>query len=68
MAMINPFERSIYLNKYLPEGATIKPEDVVILRPLSGIPASQYYELIGKTLARDINALEILQWSDILND
>ena len=62
------FRRSIYLNKYLPKGSTIKPEDVVILRPLSGIPASQYYELIGKKLARDINALEILQWSDILND
>ena len=62
------FRRSIYLNKYLPKGATIKPEDVVILRPLSGIPASQYYELIGKKLARDINGLEILQWSDILND
>ena len=44
------FRRSLYLNKKLSAGSIIKEEDIAILRPAVGIPASFYYDLVGKKL------------------
>ena len=49
-------------------GAIVKEGDIAILRPVAGIAASEYYELLGKKLVRDITALEPLAWSDFTDD
>ena len=54
----------MYLNKNLKKGSIVSPEDITILRPVSGIPASEYYEILGKKLTRDVTALEALDQSD----
>ena len=59
------FRRSLYLNKTLKRGSKIKEEDIVVLRPASGIPASQYSDLVGKRLLRDVEALELFHWHDV---
>ena len=48
-------------------GAIVKEGDIAILRPVAGIAASEYYELLG-VLVRDITALEPLAWSDFTDD
>ncbi len=58
------FRRSLYLNKKLPAGAVIGEQDVIALRPAAGIPASEFYSLLGKKLVRTKEALEIIEWHD----
>lgn len=59
------FRRSLYLNKDLPAGTIIREEDIVVLRPAAGIPASEYKNLIGKKLIRKKVALEVVEWHDL---
>ena len=54
---------SVYPAKDLPKGLVIKSTDLVIKSPADGLPGWAYDELIGKTLLRDVNAEEILDWS-----
>jgi N,N'-diacetyllegionaminate synthase len=58
------FRRSLYLNKKLTAGAIILENDIVVLRPAVGIPASEFKNLIGKRLVRSKEALEVIDWDD----
>ena len=62
------FRRALYLKTDMARGAIVKEGDIAILRPVAGIAASEYYELLGKKLVRDITALEPLAWSDFTDD
>lgn len=58
--------RSIKTKNHIKKGSTISEEDVIIIRPENkGIPASKYYEIIGKRAKKDIKAEIFLQIEDI---
>lgn len=42
------FRRGVFPSKDLPAGTEIKAEDLITLRPAHGIPADQFYSLVGK--------------------
>ena len=58
------FRRSVYLRRRMKAGAQITENDLVTLRPVSGIPAQMFFDLIGKTLKKDIDALVPLEMDD----
>lgn len=59
--------RSIRLNKDLPVGATISPDDVVMLRPCPShaLPPYLSKQVIGKKVRRLMKEGEHIQWTDI---
>ena len=61
------FRRGIYLSRDIKEGEKICAQDLKYLRPMHGICASKYEEVIGKIVNRDILAGQPLAISDIGN-
>ncbi len=57
----NIFEKSLAVNKSLPQGHILTFEDLEAKKPKGyGILASQYKEVIGKALTKDLEAWEFL--------
>ncbi len=56
------FRRAVYPKRDIQKGEIIKEDDLIILRPLHGIDAREYYQLIGKKTLRHINKFEKLTW------
>lgn len=54
------FRRALYLSKDFPEGHIVKSEDIVSLRPLNGISATDLDKVVGRKLAKNLKALEPL--------
>ena len=48
--------RALYATRDLEPGETIRPEDVIALRPAIGLPASRWHELVGCRLQRQVSA------------
>lgn len=61
----NSFRRAVYPNKDLFAGQIIKASDLICLRPNDGIGAEYYYEIIGKTLKKDVPHHSPLNWEDL---
>lgn len=61
------FRRSIYLSRDIKKGETICAEDIKFLRPMHGVCASKYDDVIGKTIMRDVLGGQALQDADIGN-
>ncbi len=60
------FEKSLAINKNCKKGYTIQLNDLETKKPKGyGINASDYKNVIGKTLKRDVNAWDFLNWEDI---
>jgi N-acetylneuraminate synthase len=60
------FEKSLAINKSLPKGHTIRFSDLEAKKPSKkGIPASNYKEIIGKTLKKDMNAWDFINYLDL---
>jgi len=57
--------RSVTVDQNIKAGQLITKEDVVLMRPGTGILPKQLNDVIGMTAARDIQAGETLNWSDI---
>ena len=57
--------RSLYAARDLKAGAEVGPDDVLAMRPATGLAASLYPRLLGQRLARDIRRLEAFQAADI---
>jgi N,N'-diacetyllegionaminate synthase len=57
---LESFRRAVYPSKNLKKGHIINKEDLILLRPNIGIDARMYYSLIGCTILKDINELQIL--------
>lgn len=57
--------RSVTLVRPLQKDNVVRREDVALLRPGTGIQPRELSAVIGKTLARDINAGTTLQWQDL---
>ena len=58
------FRRCIVLSKDLPAGHTLQLEDLDFKRPGTGIAPTEYPYVVGRTLARDLEADHELAWSD----
>ena len=58
------FRRSIYLARDIRAGSKISEEDLTVLRPMHGVCASEYDQIIGKIALRDLSAGEPLQRQD----
>ena len=59
---IRDFRRGCYLNKTLEAGVIITEEDLITLRPWSGIAASEFYNIIGNRTNKSIEELQPIEW------
>jgi len=59
------FRRGVYPLKNLSKGHIIKEEDLIVLRPLKGIDARDFYKIIGSETLEDIKAYDILNYEKI---
>ena len=55
------FEKSVVSKRMLSKGTILKQSDLTFKKPGTGISASKYLEVIGKTLIKDIQSDEIIQ-------
>lgn len=58
------FRRSVVTAKKLSQGHTITNEDLTVKRPGTGIQPEEIPYLVGRKLKKNLNADEILSWSD----
>lgn len=58
--------QSVVTTRALPAGHVLTPSDLTVKRPGSGVPASDYAAVIGKTLARHVAADVPLKWDDMV--
>lgn len=58
--------KGLVLTQNVHKGEKITPDNMDIKRPGSGIPCTHYYQVLGKTVSRDLVADDPLSWSDIL--
>ena len=63
--MVSILGKSLVVKKSLKAGTVIKKEDLTAKGPATGISSKLYYKVIGKKLAKDKNADEILFPKDI---
>ncbi len=62
------FGRSLAVKQELAEGHTLRFEDLEAKKPAGyGIPAQDFYRVIGKKLLRRKRQYEFLQWKDLEN-
>ena len=59
------FQKSIVASKNLIEGTRLSLDDLAFKKPGSGICASNFNELIGKTINKTINKDEQIRYGDI---
>ena len=57
--------RSLHIVGNLPAGHMLTKTDIDYRRPGIGIPPDKIVEVLSKKLTRDINAGQILEWSDL---
>ncbi len=63
----NIFEKSLAVNKDLPEGHKLRFEDLEAKKPKAyGVNAFEFEKVIGKKLNRNLNQWEFLNWEDIV--
>jgi sialic acid synthase SpsE len=55
-ANVTASRRALYATRDLEPGETIRPEDVIALRPALGLSASRWHELVGCRLQRPVAA------------
>lgn len=56
---------SVVAARDIPLGRIIAAQDIVMKRPGSGIPASQWQKVIGRQAERDIKKNEMIRWTDL---
>lgn len=59
---INIVRRSIYVNKSLDPGHIIQPEDLIMLRPGTGISPMDYDKVIGNKIVKKVISGTKLKW------
>lgn len=58
--------RSVICCKNIKKGEVLTYENITTKRPGNGIPASKYYDVIGKKSKIDLQEDHILQWDEII--
>jgi N-acetylneuraminate synthase/N,N'-diacetyllegionaminate synthase len=56
--------RSLFWRTSLPVGALVTPDNLTALRPATGISPAEQASLVGRRLARAVQAGEAVQWDD----
>ena len=59
-------KRSIYISEDIAQGSTFSSCNIKCVRPAHGLDPRYYYEIIGKTAARDLKAGDRLTIKDII--
>lgn len=59
---VESFRRGVYLNKDINGGEKIDENNLIALRPMKGLSAENFYDLVGLKACRDIKAYEPLKW------
>ncbi len=62
------FTRSLALVRDLPAGHVLRPEDLTLKKPGSGLPPDQRERLVGRRLTQDVTADRLLRTEDIEAD
>ncbi|WED41921.1 N-acetylneuraminate synthase [Legionella cardiaca] len=57
--------RSVTLRHELPQGTRLTKNDLILLRPGTGIKPARLHEVIGRRLTVSLNAGSTLQWDDV---
>jgi N,N'-diacetyllegionaminate synthase len=57
--------KSVTALRTIPSGKTIEVSDIGLMRPGTGIPPAHHGDVVGRIAARDIDAGETLDWSDV---
>lgn len=58
--------RSVTARRALPAGHVLTGDDLILLRPATGIPAKAYDDVLGRTLKRPVEAGHPLQWHQLI--
>lgn len=58
--------KSLHLTRSLPKGNQLEADDLQLMRPGDGLPASALAELSGFRLVQDLPSGHKLQWSDLV--
>ena len=59
------FRRAVYPSRRIEKGEILSEENLTVLRPLAGIDAREYEQLIGKKTNKQLDAFEKLSWGYI---
>ena len=59
---LTSFRRAVYPCCDIKKGSRVTENEITVLRPNNGIPANEYYKILGKRLNRDVIKHEILRW------
>jgi N-acetylneuraminate synthase/N,N'-diacetyllegionaminate synthase len=62
---VQSFRRSVYAARDISAGETLSEENLTILRPAHGIPATNFDRLLGRTAARDLEEHALILEEDI---
>ena len=57
--------KSVVAKRDLKKGDLISENNITLVRPGTGIPPSEYDEVIGKKLKRNITKGNVINWIDI---
>lgn len=57
--------KSLVAGRMLPAGHTLREEDLRAKRPGTGIPAMELDRVVGRTLAKAIEADQLIAWNDL---
>ena len=60
--------RSICASRDLPTGHALQDSDLLTLRPVAGIPASEWDRVVGQELLTEVPKGRALQWSDLAGE
>jgi len=60
------FRRAVYPSRDIKKGEVLSHENLTVLRPLSGIDARSYYDVIGKKVLKDFEMHEKMNFKDLI--
>jgi N-acetylneuraminate synthase len=60
------FTKSVVVRRTLPAGHVLRAEDLNVKKPGTGIPASRFNEVVGRTLASPVEVDQILSENDLV--
>jgi N,N'-diacetyllegionaminate synthase len=65
IANIQIVRKSIHLRRDLPKGAKVQMDDLIMMRPATGISPMEIDKILGKVASRDLKGGTVLQFSDL---
>lgn len=60
--------RSLCASDDLPAGHVVRGSDLIALRPVAGIPASEWDRVVGRELSTAVSRGRALQWSNLVGE